>query len=174
MRSRLAVLFLSLFAVAALQAGSAPQKYDGHWTLDVARSKDLPPFYANVVSHKLTIQQSNESLNVAVLITPKDRDPEPFDLRYSLDGKDTQTESTIRTPAGMQKVPTILNARFADDGRAQISITRELPMRGSEERLKGVVLEQWDLQADGKTLIIHRQDDGPRGKSSSEMVFVRD
>ncbi|MBX7174029.1 MAG: hypothetical protein K1X72_23865, partial [Pyrinomonadaceae bacterium] len=70
-----------------------PTDFSGNWTLDKAKSKDLPFFYDNVQSHKLAITQSEKTLQVAVEI--KDGQPElvKMEFAYNLDGTESKTES---------------------------------------------------------------------------------
>ena len=145
--------------------------YAGNWTLDFKQSKNLPPFYSNVKSHKLAITQSEKTLNVAVEIDAADDNPLKLNFVYNLDGSETKTESSIKTPDGIKSVPTTLKAETSENGNLKITISREITMPGGA--FKGVTVENWELSADGKTLTIHRADHTPRGKMEADMVFVK-
>lgn len=162
-----ALLLLSSHAFAAPKT----ENYAGTWTLDTKQSKNLPPFYSRVRSHKLIITQDEKHLNVAVEVSIGEAAPDKLSFPYNLDGSETKTETLIRTPAGPQSVPATLKAVVSADGRVHITITRELQMQG--ESFKGITNEDWELSADGKTLTIHRTDEMPRGKMQTEMVFVK-
>lgn len=169
MKKTLAVL---LFLATAAFAADKPASYAGRWTLDKAKSANLPPYYAEITSHELTITQSEKELHVAVVVTAPDREADKFDFRYNLDGTPAKTETLVRTPSGPRSVPATLQAKPAADGGLAITIERELPSRDGGT-FKGTTNEAWRLDAEGKTLTIGRVDDMPRGKFESTMVFTR-
>jgi hypothetical protein len=167
-----------LFAAALVAATFAnvlakPADYSGAWTLDVKQSKNLPPYYSHIKGHKLSVTQDDKRLRVAVEIDDTQA-AEPFrmDFAYTLDGTETKTETQIRTPAGARSVPTTLKAVAAEDGTLRVTITRDIDMPDGAA-VKAVTVEDWKLSADAKTLTIHRADDGPRGKTESDMIFVK-
>ncbi|HEV7890711.1 MAG TPA: hypothetical protein VGP08_08730 [Pyrinomonadaceae bacterium] len=166
-----------LFAAALIAAAftnvlAKPANYSGAWTLDMKQSKNLPPYYSHVQSHKLSITQDDKQLRVSVEISDTERDPFKIDFAYSLDGTETKTETQMRTPAGMRPVPTALKATASEDGTLHITITREMQTPDGRA-LKAVTNEDWQLSPDAKTLTIHRADDTPRGKTESDMIFVK-
>ncbi len=150
---------------------TAPANYAGNWTLDKKQSKNLPGFYENVQSHKLSITQDEKHLNVAVEVNIGQKEPDKLNFVYNLDGSESKTETMIRTPDGLIHVPTTLKATVNADGRLQITITRTIKMR--DQTFDAITVEDWVLSADGKTLSIHRTDDTPRGKMEADMVFVK-
>lgn len=157
-------------AEPAARQGKAAD-YSGAWTLDMAQSKNLPPFYANVKSHKLLVKQDSGRLNVDVEVSDGGAEPFKVSFVYTLDGTETKTKTQMRTPSGPLDVPTTLKAVQAEGGGLHITITREVVMR--DQPFKMVTTEDWQLSPDGKTLNIRRADDTPRGKMEAEMVFVR-
>jgi hypothetical protein len=78
----------------------------------------------------------------------------------------------MRTPAGVRSVPIALKATASEDGTLHITITREMSAPDGRA-LKAVTNEDWHLSPDAKTLTIHRSDDIPRGKTESDMLFVK-
>jgi hypothetical protein len=168
---RKTLLFIAVLFAAHLYA-AAPADFTGNWSLDKSRSKDLPPFYASVQTHSLKITQNAKELLVSVDVTSEAHDPDHFDFTYALDGSPVKTETKVRTPNGPMSVPTTLKATPADGGALVITIERELPMRDGGS-MKGTTTETWHLQPDGKTLVIDRVDEMPRGKFESTMVFTR-
>lgn len=162
----------ALVAVIFVNAFAKPANYAGAWTLDVKQSRNLPPYYSHVQSHKLSIAQDDEQLRVAVEISDAGAEPFKIDFVYSLDGTETKTETQMRTPAGLRSVPATLKAVAAEDGTLRITITREINTPDGRA-LKAVTVEDWKLSPDAKTLTIHRADDTPRGKTESEMIFVK-
>jgi hypothetical protein len=169
---RKTLLFIPLLFAAHLQA-AGPANFAGTWSLDKGQSKDLPPFYENVKTHSLKITQSAKELVVSVDVTSAAHEPDHFDFTYALDGSPTKAEAKIRTPDGPMSVPATLQATVAADGGLAITIVRELPSLDGGEPMKGTTNEKWHLQPDGKTLVIDRVDEMPRGKFASTMVFTR-
>jgi hypothetical protein len=162
----------ALVAAVFTNALAKPANYAGAWTLDMKQSKNLPPFYSHVKGHKLSITQDDKQLRVAVEISDTEREPFKIEFVYSLDGAETKTETQMRTPAGMRSVPTTLKAVANEDGTLHITITREMTVPDGRA-LKAVTTEDWQLSPDAKTLTIHRSDDTPRGKTESDMLFVK-
>jgi hypothetical protein len=163
----------ALIAAIFANALAKPANYAGNWTLDIKQSKNLPPYYSHIESHKLAITQDDKQLRVAVEISDTENGPFKTGFLYSLDGTETKTETQIRTPAGTRSVPTTLKAAAAEDGKLHITITREITTPDGRA-LKLISTEDWQLSPDAKTLTIHRNDDTPRGKTESDMIFIKD
>jgi hypothetical protein len=163
------LVLLTLGFVPTLSAANV-HGYSGHWTLDRAQSKDLAPWYSRIKSHELDISQTDAKLDVIVTITSDQPAPERFEFHYLLDGTETHTETSIRTPEGLLSVPTTLRAATQHDGSLYITISRDLPFG---DGAKGVTVETWTLKPGEGTLLIHRADDSPMGKRESDLVFVQ-
>lgn len=166
------ILAIILMAASFAFAANKPANYAGNWTLDFKQSKNLPKFYENVKSHKLFITQDEKLLNVAVEVNLGQETADKLGFVYNLDGTESKTEVKIRTQNGPLNVPATLKALVRDDGKLQITISREIPM--GDMPFKGITVEDWQLSADGKTLTIHREDETPRGKMQADMVFVKE
>jgi hypothetical protein len=162
---------LALLASAVAPAPAAPVNYSGHWTLDAARSRNLPPFYARVKSHVLDVTQDAAHLTVAVAIDIGEGEPDRISLPYSLDGQPVRTETLVRTPRGPMSVPTTLLATVDEAGAVHIAITRRVETPDGARELHGS--EVWELSPDGRTLTVHRRDEMPQGTIDSDMVFAR-
>lgn len=169
MKNLFIVLVLMFVSVTFAQAKTV--NYAGNWTLDLAKSKNLPNFYERIKSHKLSITQDEKQLKVAIAVELGQGEPDKLSFVYNLDGSETKTETIIRTPDGPTPVPAILKASVKADGNIHIVITRELQMPNGA--FKGITNEDWELSADGKTLTVHRSDDTPRGKMDMDMIFVK-
>jgi hypothetical protein len=163
-----ALLALSFLALPLFAA--APPNFTGKWTYDAEASKDMPRMFANVKLWTLDVKQDAKQLTTAVRIENSEMPTFEQTFVYALDGTETKTETAIMTPDGPKQVPTTLQANLADGGALRLTIAREFPMNG--ETIHGVITEQWSLSADGKTLTIHRHDDGPR-KADMDIVFRR-
>lgn len=165
-------LILAAAAVLMTVAPVKPANYAGGWTLDASKSTGLPPYYAQVKSHKLLVTQTDKQLDVAVTVDAGRAEPDKMSFVYDLTGTETTTETSIRTPMGLVPVPTKLKAVVNADGGVSITILREFPMGG--QTIRASTQETWKLSDDGKTLTVHRVDDSPRGQMTADMVFVRD
>jgi hypothetical protein len=176
MKSHLLAALLSLTAAAprpaVIPAAPPSAGYSGAWTLDQAQSTGLPPYYANVRSHRLDVAQSDSQLVVDVEIDAGRGAPDRMRFAYRLDGTETAATTQVRTPNGLRDVPTRLRATRDADGHIHITITREL--RLGERTMTGVGTEEWELRPDGRTLVVHRLEQMPQGgETRAEMVFVR-
>jgi hypothetical protein len=161
--------YLLLLAAALLASSAASAtNYSGTWSLDKARSTNLPPYYADKVkSHTLTNKQDEQQLTVDVEIDGGGPAPDKVHFVYNLDGSETMTNTVMRTPAGEQHVPTTMKATVNKAGDVHIDIVRDVKM--GEKTFKAASTEDWSLSPDGQTLTVHmvRQNQG------SDLVFVK-
>jgi hypothetical protein len=166
------IIFVILLLLASgIFAGANAADFSGSWSLDMKQSKNLPPFYATIKSHKLAITQGEKQLTVAVDIDAGRGETDKFNFIYNLDGSDSKTETQIRTPNGLTSVPTVLNAKAGTGGMLQITITRSITL--PDRSFKGITIEDWELSTDGKILTIKRTDELPNGKVTAELIFLK-
>jgi hypothetical protein len=85
---------------------------------------------------------------------------------YSLEGKETKDEIP-----GIPGATSVLKAKWEKEGKLVLSSSRKAETPMGERMI--VVNETWSLAPDGKTLTVVREQETPRGKVSSEMVFVK-
>lgn len=185
MRSRSLSLLalLSALAAPALAQDTAPaaavppasvSSFAGRWRLDIARSRDLPPFYAAVREHTLDIAQDDSSVIVDVALvdtaSATQRLRFPYDLRRAV-----RTTTQVLTPRGPMDIPTTLTATPRADRGLDVSIAREITM--GQRVIRPGDHETWHLSADGTELLIDREAEmpGPQGMRTfrSHYVFVR-
>jgi hypothetical protein len=171
MTTRLVLTLLTLFAASLPLFAASPVNYAGNWTFDPAASKGMPPMFSDVTAWTLGVTQDAKQLHVKVHVANKRPDMPPMDqsFDYALDGTETKTKSTIMSPAGAQEVPTTLKGHVGENGAIDVSIVREIEM--GEQSMSLTIAEGWELGADGKTLTVHRHDDGPMGKRDWDVVF---
>lgn len=159
---------LLLFAGAlVLSAPVLATDYSGTWVLDTARSANLPPFYSQVRSHKLTNIQDGKQLTVDIEIEPAGRPVDRFAFVYKLDGTPTSAQTEVRTQAGVQKVPTTMTAHMDEEGKVHIDIVRLVKM--GDEFTHSTSTEDWSLSPDGKTLTVKLV----RQNLASNLVFAK-
>lgn len=165
-------LLAAALAALVMQSPAKPADYSGKWQLDVARSRNLPAFYAGISSHTLDVTQTPTHLGVGVVIglrgTPQ-QDTIRFD--YVLDGSEVHTRSPVRTAQGRVEIPITLQARMDDAGAVHITITRQLQTPAGPRTVTGT--EEWRLSDGGTTLTVRRLDETPQGPIDTDMVFVR-
>jgi len=162
-------LVLSI-AAPAIHAADPPS-YAGTWTLDAARSTNLPEYYSRVKRHTLVITQTPARLNVSVEIDNGMPETMKMELPYPLDGTEAHVETSMRMPSGPVAIPTTLKAALDPAGAVHITITRQMPMPSGP--VTAQMREDWTLSPDGRTLNVHMIDDGPRGHRESDYVFLR-
>lgn len=155
---------LALLTALALPILAHAADYSGTWSLDKAKSANLPPYYAQVQSHTLTNTQDTQTLKVAIAIRREGAAPDTVTFDYRLDGTPTQGRAMVRTPNGMQDVPTTMVMRMDAGGQVHIAVTRETP--GAPPVTS---TEDWSLSEDGQTLTVHLV----RGPQASDLVFRR-
>ena len=166
----LAIILTS--ASCVLAASFKPANYAGKWSLDKAQSKNLPKYYENIKSHKLSIAQDEKQMSIAVEIDNSQPQPDKMNFTYELDGEESKVDVKIRTQNGLVDVPATLKAVSTEHGNLRITIDRQIPMPDGGT-FRGITIEDWKLGEDGKTLTIIREDETPRGKMRAEMVFVK-
>ncbi|HYD54994.1 MAG TPA: hypothetical protein VEA99_20325 [Gemmatimonadaceae bacterium] len=167
-------LALASLALVVASAAAAQSSYTGRWRLDVAQSRDLPPYYSTITEHRLDIAHSDSLLTVDVALVDTaaatHRLRFPYDLR-----KPVATTTQVLGPRGPIDVPTTLTATPRADGGLEIEIAREIRM--GERVLRPGDHESWRLSADGTQLLIDRVAEmpGPGGLRTvrSHYVFVR-
>ncbi len=165
------LLVMTLLCPVLIQAANLAANYSGSWAMDKGRSSGLPPVYERVKRHTLVNTQTDTELGVMVEVDIGQPDTDKIGFTYPLDGTLSNTQSKIRTQNGLVDVPTTVQALVRADGTIHIDIVRTIPM--GDKTITSRATEDWQLSADGKTLNIHRTDDSPRGKSQSDMVFVK-
>lgn len=155
---------LALLAALALPLIAHAADYSGTWSLDKAKSTNLPPYYAQIQSHTLTNAQTAQTLKVAIAIQREGAPVDTVTIDYRLDGTPIQGRAMVRTPQGMQEVPTSMVTRIDNAGQVHIAVTRETPGAAPVTST-----EDWTLSPDAQTLTVHLV----RGPQASDLVFRR-
>ena len=174
MRLTAALLLAAALATPAAAQTARPTSFAGQWRLDIAGSRDLPPYYAGLREHRLEIAQDDSTLAVDVAFVDTagatQRMRFPYDLR-----RPVRTTTQVRTPSGPRDIPTVLTATPRADGGVDVDIAREITM--GERVLRPFDRETWHLSSDGKQLLIDREAEmpGPQGMRTfkTHYVFVR-
>jgi hypothetical protein len=158
----------------AAAPAAAAASFGGEWRLDTSLSRDLPPFYAAVREHRLTITHTDSSLVVDVVMVDTAGTATPLSFPYDL-RRPVKTTTQVLTPRGPLSIPTTLTAKPRADGGMEIDIAREITM--GERVIRPGDHESWTLSADGRQLLIDRVAEmpGPGGMRTfrTHHVFVR-
>lgn len=170
----LLAVVIGLSSIAAIAQDQAAD-FSGIWTLDISKSK--MDERARIESMKMTVTQSAKEITVATE-TKRQAPPDggagrrggmgggDSTFTYALDGKETKTE--LSGPMGA--MPVTLKA--AVEG-GKLTLTSSRTFSGQMGEITVTTKEVWSLSADGKTLTAEREQQTPRGTSSSTMVFVK-
>jgi hypothetical protein len=184
----LAAVFSLLAAVAISAQDTAKPAADtakstdfsGKWVLDVSKSK--LDERQRIESMTITVSQKEKELTTESEIKrtpPKDgmtpgggrggmgggmAGMGPEKHTYSLDGKETSEEAN----AGGMPMAIKLKGELKG-GTLNLSLTRKFNTPNGEAEAS--TKDTWTLSADGKTLTIAREQNSPRGASSSTFVL---
>ncbi len=177
----LMAVFCIILSVAAVSAQDKTTNFAGNWELDTSKSKLSDR--VRIESMTMNIAQTEKDLTVETKTTRAENEMRgnggnrrrggggggmmggDATLTYTLDGKETLAESSAAIGE------TKLKAKFEKDGKLKLVQTRTI-----ETQMGGISIkinENWELKDDGKTLIIKRDMETPRGTQSSEMYFTK-
>ncbi|GIU81202.1 MAG: hypothetical protein D6687_10020 [Acidobacteria bacterium] len=174
-------LVLTSIIPAFSQAKQIPD-FSGTWELDVQKSK--LDARSRIEAMTIKVSQTQKELKVETNTKRKaiDNPGAPMGNRagggfgamsdmnftYSLDGKETSTQQ--ETPFGA--MPVILKAEF-DEKESKLKLTQKRTINSPMGEVTITLKETWQLSQDGKTLIIKRELETPRGSNTSELVLLK-
>ena len=175
------VLLVGFWAVSA---APAPTNFAGTWTLDKAKSKDLPPQMENIKTLTLTVTQDAQQLTTDTKVernenaeaAPGGGGPGgggggrrgggmmgPQNVAYKLDGSEATLDTGGRGTATAK-------AEWQNGGKTlKLTTKRTFDFQGNSVTTTST--EIWDLSSDGKTLTIQRTSESPRGTMNTTLVF---
>ena len=182
------VLLASVWAVAG---ATAPTNFAGTWTLDKAKSKELPPQWENIESYTLTVTQDGQQLTVDTKVARKENAEGggpgaggppgagggggrrggmggglgmgPQNVTYKLDGSEAALDTGGRGSATVK-------AEWQNGGKTlKLTTKRAFNFQGEDRTFTST--DTWELSADGKVLTVQRSSESPRGTQSSTLVF---
>ncbi len=184
----LTAVFSLFLAVTAVSAQVKTADFSGAWELDAGKSKLGER--ARVESMTLMVSQTGKDLKVekttkrALRSEGETRGGEipnsggmgrrvdgnfmagnpTQTLAYSLEGKETKEEIP-----GIPGATSTLTAKWEKDGKLVLTSSRKADTPSGAMTMTAT--EKWSLSPDGKVLTVVREQDSPRGKVSTEMVF---
>ena len=157
-------LFLGVFCLAFLVVGvlAAKPDFNGKWKLDAAKSEGLPPG----MEQTMNVKQNGDEINIETTVKmPQGEQTVPDS--YSVTGK--EVEFTKEAPNGQkQKVKRI--SKWTESG---MEVVEQAQIETPDGAATVTAKRKWTLSADGKTLIIEMDVEGPQGKQTSKRTFVK-
>jgi hypothetical protein len=161
---RLAALGFLLAAATAMAEPKAD--FSGTWMLVKDRSEGLPPG----MTQSMTVKQTGDSINIETTVSGEKGEQKIAD-HYVLDGKETPFTPPIIGSGGAAKNAK-RTSKWSTDG-AGFDATEEAVIYADEGPVAVKTARHWQLSADGKTLVIEMDFDGPQGEMKSRRVFTR-
>lgn len=184
----LTAVFSLFLAVTAVSAQVKTADFSGAWELDAGKSKLGEQ--ARIESVTMTVSQTGKDLKVekttkrAMRNAGETRGGEipntggmgrrvegnftagnmTQTLAYSLEGKETKEEIP-----GFPGMTSTLTAKWEKDSKLVLTSSRKAETPSGTVTM--TTTEKWSLSPDGKVLTVVREQDSPRGKVSTEMVF---
>jgi hypothetical protein len=181
------VIFAYVLISALLLAGCATNagntNFAGTWALNMS-GENMPRQLENVKSYTMVVSQDNKELTVENKIERNETAENPdggtntaqdgrggggrrggFGMpkaTYSLDGKETSTES--------QRGTSKLKANWQGSA-LELTAVRNNNAQGNETT--NTTVERWELADGGKTLQVHRKVDSPRGTTEYNLTFTK-
>ncbi|HVE59633.1 MAG TPA: hypothetical protein VNB22_22675 [Pyrinomonadaceae bacterium] len=157
------IIMISIAILCLIFTGSsfaANPDFSGTWTLDKSKSEGLPPG----MKQEMTVKQAGDKISIETKLTTEQGEQVVPDS-YTLDGK--ETEFTPKAPDGSTGKGK-RTAKWTDSGIEVKDIsTFETP----DGTVTVKMTRKWSLSADGKTLQIEINAEGPQGAQTIKRTF---
>ena len=178
---------LSLLLLAASASAQTTPNFAGTWTLDVAKSRISDREKAVIAFQTITAVQTGNDISVTTTtkrVPPPDAPKEgaggpsagaaamgPFSntFAFTFDGKETVADAP--GPNG-KSMPVRTSSKW-EGSKLILTTSRTHPSRDGSGEITTVTKETWDLAADGKTLIIRRDQTSPQGTQTTARVYTK-
>jgi hypothetical protein len=160
------LLLVGLVGIAlGLGAGAAAAKTDfsGTWVMDASRSEGVPP----EMEQTMTVKQAGDTLDVETKVVT-DQGDQTLAATYVLDGKEAPYTTKRMNAEGKGK----RTAKWTADG-AGLEIAEEETFDSPNGEVTLHFSRKWAMLADGKTLTIELEVNGPNGPQHSKRTFVK-
>ena len=165
---------LSLFVLVLPAWAQTATNFAGTWTLDIAKSRISDREKAVIEFQSLTVVQSDKDVMVT---TSTKRVPPPgaqtaagpmsMSATFTFDGKET-----VASVNGRDGKPMPVRTSSMWDG-SKLVLTTSRTHGSPQGEITTVQKDTWDLTADGKTLIIRRDNTGPEGTTTTARVYTK-
>ena len=152
---------------AALCAGAvalaAKADFSGTWVMDAGRSEGIPPEMEQV----MTVKQAGDTLDVETKVVT-DQGDQTLAATYILDGKEAPYAMKRMNAEGKGR----RTAKWTADGSG-FEITEEEKLDSPNGEVTLSFKRKWAMLADGKTLTIEIEANGPNGPQHTKRTFVK-
>lgn len=158
-----AIFCLGLGAAAVMAVEKA--NFSGAWVMDKGRSEGLTPD----MEQTMTVTQNGDTINLETRVVT-DQGDQSVTGTYVLDGK--EVEYAAKRPGMGAEGKGKRIARWSADGNGfEVTEEENLNTQSGPAVLK--FLRKWNIAADGKSLTIELDVEGPNGKQHTKRTFVK-
>jgi hypothetical protein len=166
MRKFFWIISLSAFLLASIANAAAPPNFAGIWTLDKAKTQNLPRQWENAESVTLEIKQDEKTITFETKVAGSQFPSQA--MTYNLDGSESSVEMQGRMPG-----KAILKAVWSSDGNTLELSSKRSGTSQSGEQITFTVTEKLTLSEGGKVLTNVRHSESPRGPQDSTLVYTK-
>lgn len=159
-----AVMALGAATAAVSAAAAAKADFTGVWKLDVSKSEGLPPM---IKGQTMSVKQTGDRVEIETTITSDEGEQIVKDA-YTLDGKEVDH---VQKAMGMEGKGKRTSKWSADGNGIEVSENAHFETAMGAADVKAT--RKWTLSADGKTLTIVMDIEGPMGPQTIKRVFVK-
>lgn len=160
-RMVIAVFCLSLAFFVALAAQKA--NFSGSWVMDKSKSDGVPPD----MEQTMTVTQDGNTISQETKVVT-DQGDRSVASTYVLDGK--EVEYPVKRAMGDGKGKR--TSRWGEDGNS-FEVTEEETVNTANGQVMLKFARKWTIAADGKSLTIVLDLEGPSGKQHTKRRFVK-
>jgi hypothetical protein len=155
---------MQLLMIFAIANAASKVNFSGTWVMDKSKSEGLPP----EMEQTMVVTQEGEKLSLeTTLITGEQR--QTVQDSYTLNG--VAENFTPRLGGGATGKGNRI-AKWSADGNG-IEINEDAKIETPDGEVGTTMKRKWALSADGKTLTIELQFNGPNGEIVSKRTFVK-
>lgn len=155
------MLLLMIFAMAN---AASKANFSGTWVMDKSKSEGLPP----EMEQTMVVTQEGEKLSLETTLITGDQRQTVKDS-YTLNGV---AESFTPRLGGGATGKGNRTAKWSADGNG-IEVNEDAKIETPDGEVSTIMKRKWALSADGKTLTIELQFNGPNGEVISKRTFVK-
>ena len=162
MKRRFVILSLTVFVFALTAAGAAKANFSGTWIMDASKTEGLPPGIDQV----MTVSQEGDLIKLETKVMT-DQGSQAISDSYKVDGKENDFEPQgPNGPVGKGK----RTAKWTADGQG-IEVIEQATVNTPDGEAQIKMTRKWNLSADGKTLVIVLDVEGPNGAQTVKRTF---
>ena len=155
-----------LLIVVLFGFGERHADFSGKWSMNLRKSKNLPPSFKNVKSYSMDVEQAGDSVVVAIVFEGGGQRVELPPTIYAFDGKERYREDTVRLSQRW------ITSSWTTTGQKLIVTSRVIQRQGGERRYRQTDI--WEL-TNRNTLRVHvtQEFEGNDSTFSEQRLFHR-